>query len=130
MKKAKTQYLIGVLLVLVVVSSGCVTMNPSVNANTSSSSVFESLSVTEPWAGHHTQVNASLKSTPDAKNTTLITVIGSNNQAYTTVSVASGQTSVTVWIPTGQSSTLVASNDVNSTTLDTLNVSSDGNKVI
>lgn len=130
MNRAKTQYLIGVLVVLVVVSSGCLTMNPSVSANTSSSSVFEDLSATEPWAGHHTRVNATLRSTSDTKNTTLITVIGPNNQAYTTVNVASGQTTVSVWVPTGQSSTLVASNDVNSTTLDTLNVTTDGNKVI
>ena len=130
MSRPKKQYLVGTLILLIVASSGCLTLNPSVSANTTSSSVFENLSATEPWSSQHTRVNVTLRSTPDAKNTTLITVIGPNNQAYTTVSVASGQTTVALWVPSGQSSTVVASNDVNSTTLDTLNVTSGGDKLI
>jgi hypothetical protein len=122
-----------VFLTLVVVFSltvsGCLTLNPSVTADTSGSAVFKSLSADEPWASDHVRVNATLRSTPAAGNVTLITVIGENGQKYSTVSVASGQTVVPLWVPASQNSTLVASNSVNSTTLGTLNITTGGNKV-
>ena len=110
--------------------SGCLTLSPSLTADTSGSAVFESLTTDEPWAGNHVRVNATLRSSPEASNTTTITVIEENKQEYSTVSVASGQTTVPLWIPTNQDVTLVASNSVNSTTTDTLNVTSSGNQVI
>lgn len=121
---------LAVLVVLVVVSSGCLTLGPTIAADTSGSTVFESVSTDEPWAGDYVRVNATLRSTPAAGNVTSITVIDENNQEYGTVSVASGQTVVPIWVPAGRNSTLVATNSVNSTTLDTLNVSGTGNEVI
>lgn len=109
--------------------SGCLTLSPSVTADTSESTVFKSLSIDEPWASEHVRVNATLRSTPTAENVTSITIIGENGRQYSTVSVASGQTVVPLWIPASRNSTLVASNSVNSTTLGTLNVTSGGNKV-
>ena len=110
--------------------SGCLTLSPSLTADTSGSAVFESLTTDEPWAGNHVRVNATLRSSPEASNTTTITVIGENKQEYTTISVASGQTTVPLWIPTNEDLTLVASNSINSTTTGTLNVTSSGNQVI
>ena len=109
--------------------SGCLTLDPSVTADTSGSTVFKSLSADEPWASEHVRVNATLRSTPAAGNVTLITVIGENGQKHSTVSVAPGQTVVPLWVPASRNSTLVVSNSVNSTTLGTLNVTSGGNKV-
>jgi hypothetical protein len=120
---------LAVLVVVVFVCSGCLTLGPSVSADTGNSAVFESLSVEEPWASEHVRVNATLASTPAAGNVTTITIIGENEQQYDTVSVASGQTVVPLWIPAGRNATLVASNSVNSTTLDTLNVSTGGNRL-
>lgn len=121
---------LAVLVVLVVVSSGCLTLDPTIAADTSGSAVFESVSTDEPWAGDYVRVNTTLRSTPAAGNVTSITVIDENSREYGTVSVASGQTVVPIWVPAGRNSTLVATNSVNSTTLDTLNVSGTGNELI
>ncbi len=120
---------LAVLVVVVVASSGCLTLGPSIAADTGESAVFESLSVEEPWASGHVRVNATLASTPAAGNVTTITIIGADGRKYDTVSVASGQSVVSLWIPTNRNATLVSSNSVNSTTLDTLNVSTGGNRL-
>jgi hypothetical protein len=124
-----SRHALAVLVVVVVASSGCLTLGPSISADTGESAVFESLSVDEPWASEHVRVNATLRSTPAAGNVTTITIIGENNQQYDTVSVASGQTVVPLWLPANRNATLVASNSVNSTTLGTLNVSTGGNQL-
>lgn len=120
---------LAILLIVALVSSGCLTLGPSVSTNTGGSAVFESITVEESWASEHVRVNATLRSTPAAGNVTTITIIGENKQEYDTVSVASGQSVVPLWIPTNRNATLVASNSVNSTTLDTLNVSAGGNQL-
>ncbi|GAA0477467.1 hypothetical protein MUK72_01955 [Halococcus dombrowskii] len=120
---------LAIVLVVVLVSSGCLTLGPSISADTDGSAVFESLSAEEPWASEHVRVNATLRSTPAAGNVTTITIIGENKQEYDTVSVGSGQSVVPLWVPTNRNATLVASNSVNSTTLDTLNVSTGGNQL-
>jgi hypothetical protein len=122
-----------IFLTLVVVLSftvsGCLTLNPSVTADTSQSAVFENLSTDEPWASDHVRVNATLRSTPAAGNVTSIIIIGENGQKYASVSVASGQTVVPLWVPANRNSTLVATNSVNSTTIGTLNITTSGNRV-
>ncbi|WP_256685640.1 hypothetical protein [Halococcus qingdaonensis] len=120
---------LAIVLVVVLVSSGCLTLGPSISADTDDSAVFESLSVEEPWASEHFRVNATLRSTPAASNVTTIAIIGESGEAYDTVSVASGQSVVPIWVPTNRNATIVASNSVNSTTLDTLNVSTGGNRL-
>jgi hypothetical protein len=117
-----------VFVVVVFVCSGCLTLDPSISGATSESAVFESVTVEEPWASGHVRVNATLAATPAAGNVTTITIIGEDNQKYDTVSVASGQSVVPLWVPTNRNATLVASNSVNSTTLDTLNVSTGGSQ--
>ena len=119
---------LAIVLVIVLISSGCLTLGPSISADTGDSAVFESVTVDEPWASEHVRVNATLRSTPAASNATTITIIGENKQTYDTVSVGSGQSVVPLWIPANRNATLVASNSVNSTTLDSLNVSTGGNQ--
>lgn len=129
-----TKHPSNVLSIMIVVSmllfSGCLTLGPSVTADTSESSVFKTISTDEPWAGQHVRVTATLRSTQTAGNVTTITVIDEHGRPYETVSVESGQTTVVLWIPTNQRSTLVASNSVNSTTISRFNVTSSGNRVI
>ncbi|EMA56860.1 hypothetical protein [Halococcus thailandensis] len=120
---------LAIMLVIVLISSGCLTLGPSISADTGDSAVFESVTVDEPWASEHVRVNATLRSTPAASNVTTITIIGENKQTYGSISVGSGQSVVPLWIPANRNATLVASNSVNSTTLDSLNVSTGGNQL-
>lgn len=122
--------LIALSLVITLTFSGCLTLNPSVTANTDASLVFDTFSTDEPWGGQHIRTDATLESTPEASNVTTITVIDESGQSYSTVTVDSGQTAVSVWVPTNQNSTLVASNSVNSTTIDTMNVTATGERTI
>lgn len=128
-ERARRAVLVSLLMVVVLTSSGCLTLSPSVTANTDGSAVFKSVSTNEPWAGDHVRVNVTLRSTPTAGNVTTIIIIGENNRQYDAVSVASGQTVVPLWVPANQNSTLVATNSVNSTTLGTLNLTSTGTKL-
>ena len=110
--------------------SGCLTLDPTVSADTGSSAVFEDLSPTEPWSGPGVRVNATLRSTPEASNVTTITVIRSNGRTYVTTSVDSGQSTVILTLPANAGATIVASNSVNSTTVEELNVTTGGNRLL
>jgi hypothetical protein len=109
---------------------GCLTLDPTVSADTDDSAVFEDLSVTESWSGSSVRVNATLRSTPEATNVTTITVIRANGRPYETKSVESGQSTVILTLPSNADATVVASNSVNATTVDTLNVTTGGNRLL
>jgi len=122
--------LLAVALVAALSSGGCLTLDPTVSADTGGSPVFSDLSATEPWTGPGVRVNATLRSTPDASNVTTITVIKENGRTYGTTSVDSGQSTVILSLPADANATIVASNAVNSTTIDELNVSTGGNTLL
>ena len=121
--------LLATLLVCSLVLGGCLTLSPTVSADTNDSAVFEDLSPTESWSASGIRVNATLGSTPAASNVTSITVIQGNGRTYETVDVASGQSTVIITLPPNANATLVASNSVNSTTIGTLNVTTGGNEI-
>jgi predicted neuraminidase len=121
--------LLATLLVCSLVLGGCLTLSPTVSADTNDSAVFEDLSPTESWSASGIRVNATLKSTSAASNVTSITVIQGNGRTYETVDVASGQSTVILTLPPNANATLVASNSVNSTTIGTLNVTTGGNEI-
>ena len=100
--KNSTTVFLTAFLVFGLSFSGYLTLSPSIAANTSESTVFDTFSSDEPWAGQHVRVNATLRSTPDAGNVTTISVIDENGRQYSTVEVTSGQTTVTLWGPTNQ----------------------------
>jgi predicted neuraminidase len=121
--------LLATLLVCSLVLGGCLTLSPTVSADTNDSAVFEDLSPTESWSASGIRVNATLKSTSAASNVTSIAVIQGNGRTYETVDVASGQSTVILTLPPNANATLVASNSVNSTTIGTLNVTTGGNEI-
>lgn len=129
MKKSLAEILMAILIVGTLIFSGCLTLNPSITADTDNSTVFKSFSVSEPWSRQKVRVNATLRSTPAAANVTQIAVIQSNGKTFATRQVTSGQTSIILPLPTNDNATLVASNTVNSTTIETLNVSTSGNTI-
>ena len=129
MSRALRRLLLAAAVVVALAFSGCLTLGPTVSADTGNSTVFESVSATESWSGPGVRVNATLESTPQAQNVTTLTVIKQNGRAYETVSVDPGQTTVVFTVPAGESATIVASNSVNSTTIEELNVSTGGNRL-
>lgn len=128
-ERSGKQALVAAMVVSSLAFGGCLTLDPSVTADTSDSAVFESLSVSESWATQRVRAEATLRSTPEAGNVTRITVVRENGRRYEAVDVASGQTTVVVPLPANENVTLVASNAVNSTTVGTLNVTTRGTEI-
>lgn len=88
-----------------VAASGCVTLGPRVTAaDTADSSVFDSVSVSEPWANG--RVVATVKLRAGASTETgvrkLVTVAPDGTK-FDTVDIDSGQTSATLYFPVGTS---------------------------
>ncbi len=111
------------------VFGGCLTLNPSITVNTADSSVFEDISVDEPWSSQRVRASATLASSPEAANTTQLTVISVDGSVFSTVNVSPGQTSVTLTLPANADATIVASDTANGTTIETLNVTTDGDRI-
>lgn len=122
--------LVTVVVVWFVVSSGCLTLNPSATANTSESAVFESVSVSESWASQRVRVNVRLSNSPQAKNVDRISVVTKSGTVSSVVNLDPGQTSVVLELPANGNVTLVASDSTNGTTVGKLNVSTAGDTII
>ncbi|WP_458188240.1 twin-arginine translocation signal domain-containing protein [Haladaptatus sp. NG-WS-4] len=109
--------------------SGCVTLSPTVSVSgLSGSSVFERVSVSEPWASG--RVSAKVSLTPTA-TTELgvrgLTVVHSDGSEFDTASVQSGQTKKKLFLPVGKS-TLTAV-DFDGETVDSVTVTVGGRKL-
>ena len=123
--------LLAMVVVLALAFSGCLTLNPTViTTDSNNSAVFADLSPTESRSGASVRTNATLQSTSAASNVTTITVIQGNGRVYSTRSLASGQSTAILSLPPNQNATIVASNSVNSTTISTVNVTTDGNELL
>lgn len=123
------QALVTVAVLVSFTFGGCLTLNPSVMANTDNSTVFKNLSVSESWASQRVRVNVTLTSSSDAGNVTQLTVVKQNGRTFSTVKINPGQTSVILELPTNQNMTLVASDTINGTTIEKLNVSTRGKEI-
>ncbi|MFC7216280.1 hypothetical protein ACFQO4_19665 [Saliphagus sp. GCM10025334] len=118
-----------IALLGLVVGSGCLTLSPTVTIETTESTVFEQLSVTEPWASKSVETTVTL--TPAATTTngvTQLVVIAESGSTFDSTTIDSGQTSVTMYLPTNQNATIVAVNAVNGTVVERRTVATDGNK--
>lgn len=127
---APRQILDTVLVIGSLMLGGCLTLNPSVTPETTNSSVFENFSINESWASGQTRTTARLTSSPAAGNVTQITVIRANGKTFSTKQIDPGQTTVILMLPPNENATLVASDTVNGTTIATVNVTTDGNKLL
>lgn len=126
---SQRKVLLAAIVVVSLALGGCLTLSPSVTADADDSDVFESVSVSEPWSSQRIQASATLASSPEAGNVTQLTVVTADGSSLSTVSVDPGQTSVTLQLPANANATIVASDTVNGTTIEKLNVTTTGNKV-
>ncbi|WP_410767277.1 hypothetical protein [Haloferax sp. DFSO60] len=111
-----------------VVGNGCLTLDPTIMIETTESTVFERLSVTEPWASR--SVTTTVTSTPASTTTngvTKLVVVAESGSTFDSTTVVSGQTSVTMYLPTNQNVTLIPVNAVNGTVVEKRTVATGGN---
>lgn len=124
------QVFVAAMVVCSLAFGGCLTLDPTISADTSDSAVFERISVSESWSSQRVRAEATLASSPEAGNVTQITVVKANGKTFSTVNTDPGQTSVVLELPANRNSTLVASDTVNGTTIEKLNVTTGGNKLL
>lgn len=113
---------------LLVVTAGCMTVNPSIRSS-GDSEVFERVSTTSEWGT--SSVQASVTLTPAATTSmgvTRLNVITQSGESFYTTTVDSGQTSVSLPVPTGTRSRIVAVNTVNGTVVETYNLTVVGSR--
>ena len=121
--------LLAATVVVALSLGGCLTLDPSVSGPAEESAVFERIAATESWAGSGVRVNATLKSTPEAGEVTSISVVRDDGRTYRTHTVDPGQSTLILSLPANERVRIVASNTVNSTTVETLNVSTGGDRL-
>ncbi|WP_079890720.1 hypothetical protein [Halococcus agarilyticus] len=127
---SRRRVLVATMVVCSLAFGGCLTLDPSITANTDDSAVFESLSVSESWASQRTRAKATLRSSPEAGNVSQITVVTASGTSFSTVNLDPGQTSVVLELPANRNATLVATDTVNGTTIEKLNVTTGGDKLL
>lgn len=119
------------MVVLVVsVSSGCLTLDPTVGLNTTGSTVFQTASFSGSWA---TQVAANVTLTPNATATrgvTQLNVITSNGNTFDTTALDSRESTATVLLPANGTVTTVAVNTINGTTVESRNATVTGDPLV
>ena len=114
----RNRHLALVLLVILALSGGCVTAQPTVSFTTDNSAVFADISTADAWGT--SSVSSSVTLAPGATTTegvTSLLVVSSSGSSFYSTTVDPGQTSVTLPLPTGAPATIVATNTVNGTTV-------------
>lgn len=92
--------------------SGCMTVNPAVQADTSDSTAFERFSADEPWTSSSVRTKVTLTSNATrGLGVTDLVVINERGTAVSTTNIDAGQTSALVMLPPNQNVTVVAMND-------------------
>ncbi|WP_306169488.1 hypothetical protein [Halococcus qingdaonensis] len=109
---------------------GCLTLDPTVTADTSDSAVFERVAPSESWSSQRVRAKATLTSSPSAGNVSKITVVAASGTSFSTASIDPGQTNVSLELPANENATLVASDAVNGTTIEKLNVTTGGDTLL
>ncbi|GAA0465542.1 hypothetical protein MUK72_00645 [Halococcus dombrowskii] len=109
---------------------GCLTLDPTVTADTNGSAVFERIAPSESWSSQRVRAKATLTASPSAGNVSTITVVSASGTSFSTAPIDPGQTSVSLELPANETAMLVASDAVNGTTIEKLNVTTGGNELL
>ncbi|WP_390184676.1 hypothetical protein [Haladaptatus pallidirubidus] len=116
---------------MVSMTSGCLTLDPTVTLGTADSSVFKGASTTDSVAAGKVDTRVTLTDgATTSEGVTQLNVIDATGKAVYKTPVESGETSVTLMLPTTGTVTIVAVNTVNGTVVETRNATITGKKVI
>lgn len=123
--------MITILVVMVSMTSGCLTLDPTVTLGTADSSIFKGASTTDSVAAGKVDTRFTLTDgATTSDGVTQLNVIDATGKAVYKTPVESGETSVTLMLPTTGTVTIVAVNTVNGTVVETRNATITGKKVI
>ena len=131
MVRSRRRFLASIPLVTGLALGGCLTLNPTVSANTDDSAVFEKISTTEPWVSGRVKTSVTLASNATSEQSvTDLTVTTESGKSFDSATVDSGQTSgLTLYLPAGENATITATDSVNGTTIETHTVKTGGDEL-
>ena len=132
MSRSRRRFLAALPLTAGLALGGCLTLNPTVSADTDDSAVFEKISTSEPWVSGRIKTSVILASNATSEQSvTDLTVTTESGKSFDSTTVASGQTSgLTLYLPAGENATITATDSVNGTTVETQTVSTGGNELV
>ncbi len=123
--------LLTVAVIMITASSGCLTLNPSVNFDTAGSTVFETASVSGALATGQVATTVTLSSNATTSHgVTQLNVITSDGKSFYKTTLDSGESTTTVMLPTNGTATVVAVNTINATTVESRNVTITGDQMV
>ena len=112
-----------VAVVILVASSGCLALDPTVDLNTTDSAVFAGASASGSWASGQVTTTVDLtRNATTGEGVSQLNVITASGKTFHRTALDSGQSSATVVLPTNGTATVVAVNTVNGTVVETRNV--------
>lgn len=125
------QALAAVAVVSLLLSGGCLTVAPTVDADTGGSAVFESVESTEPWSSGQVRASVSLTAnSTTGMGVSKLVVVSSSGTSFYTVSLDPGETSTTLFLPPNAEATVLAVNTVDGTVVERITVRTDGDNVV
>ncbi len=118
-------------MVILSMTSGCLSLDPTVTLDTADSTVFKSTSTTDTVAVGKVDTRVMLTNeATTSEGVTQLNVIDATGKAVYKTPVESGETTVTLMLPTTGTVTVVAVNTVNGTVVETQNATITGDSVI
>ena len=110
---------------------GCLTLDPTVNADTEGSAVFEEIATDEPWASGRVRASITLAANATSEqDVTDLTVTSESGKNFDSTTVSSGQTrGLTLYLPAGENATITATDSINGTTIESRRVETGGDEL-
>ena len=110
-------------VVVLAITSGCLTVYPSVDVQPDDSGVFRNVETDSEWGTSSVQATITFApSATTANGVSRVNVITQSGGSFYTTDVDTGQTRVSLPLPTGTPVTLYAVNTVNGSVVATQNV--------
>lgn len=123
--------IVGLALLCLVAGSGCLTTNPTITVDTSSSTVFADIAASEPWTSRSLSTTATLNATATTdQGVGKLVVIAADGTSFDSVTLDTGQTSATFYVPPNQNVTLLAVNTINGTVVESQPIVTSGHRVL
>lgn len=110
---------------------GCLTLDPTVDADTAGSAVFEEIATDESWASGRVRASITLAANATSEqDVTDLTVTTENGKSFDSTTVSSGQSrGLTLYLPAGENATITATDSINGTTIESQSVKAGGDEL-
>lgn len=115
------------VVVALVVTSGCLTVSPTVDRQTNVSDTFRDITTDSEWGTASVQATVTVStSATTTDGVSRLTVITENGKSFYATDIDTGQTTVSLPLPTGTPVTLYAVNTTDGSVVATQNVTVNG----